>query len=100
MGSSSNEYGDRNENSINAIGLDHKKKNNFAHASHFFVHFFAIIKRLRQQKTSNFHTPALWSGWPQQKNFLFLFLNLDVQSFWIQPQKILPTFDIKLNETE
>ena len=71
MGSLSNDNSDGNENSINAIGLD-LQKNNFAHASCFFVHFFAIIKWL-QHKTSYFHTPALWSGWPQQKIFFFFF---------------------------
>ena len=43
MGSLRNDNSDGNENSINAIGLD-LKNNNFAHASCFFVHFFAIIK--------------------------------------------------------
>ena len=71
MGSLSNDNSDRNENSIKAIGLDHQK-NNFAHALRFFVHFFVIIKRLRH-KISYFHTPALWSGWPQQRIFFFFF---------------------------
>ena len=81
-----------NENSINAIGLDFQK-NNFAHASCFFVHFFAIIKWL-QHKTSYFHTTFMEWVTTTEK-FLFLFLNLDVQSVWIQPHKILLTFDIK-----
>ena len=33
-----------NENGKEAMGLD--KHNNFAHASRFFVHFFAVVERL------------------------------------------------------
>ena len=29
-------------------------------------------------ETSSFHAPTLWSRWTQQKNFLFLILNLDM----------------------
>ena len=38
--------GDDNGNTTKAIGLI-KKNNNFARASRFFVHFFAITARLR-----------------------------------------------------
>ena len=39
------QYGDGNENIKRVKGLD-QLNNNFACASHFFVHFFAVIKRL------------------------------------------------------
>ena len=60
LGSLSNDDGDgdgnSNENGRNAIGLDWQK-NNFARASRFFVHFFAVVERL-QLETSYFH--VLW----------------------------------------
>ena len=34
--------------------------NNFARASRYFVHFFAVVARLRHE-TSQFHEPALRS---------------------------------------
>ena len=40
--------GDGNENGKKAIGL-YQKNNNFAHASHFFVYFLAIIASLRDE---------------------------------------------------
>ena len=40
--------GDDNENGKKAIGL-YQKNNNFAHASHFFVYFLAIIASLRDE---------------------------------------------------
>ena len=43
-----NDNGDVNENSKKAIGLD-RQNNNFARASRFFVHFFAVTARLRRQ---------------------------------------------------
>jgi len=39
--------GDSNENSKKAAGLDWQNKN-FARASCFFVHFFAVTARLRE----------------------------------------------------
>jgi len=42
--------GDGKENGKKAIGLD-QQSNNFARASRFFVHFFAVVARLRR-KTS------------------------------------------------
>ena len=42
---------------------------NFACASHFFVHFFAITARLRCE-TALFH--VLWKVKTQDNNFLFL----------------------------
>ena len=39
---------DGNENRKKAIGLDWQN-NNFARASHFFVHFLAIVARLRRE---------------------------------------------------
>ena len=40
--------GDGNENGKKAIALD-KEDNNFARASHFFAHFFAVVSRLRRE---------------------------------------------------
>ena len=40
--------GDGDENGQKAIGLD-KQNNNFARASRFFVHFFAVVARLRRE---------------------------------------------------
>ena len=48
LGSLSNDDGDVNENGKKAIGLD-KQNNNFARASRFFVHFFAVSERLRRE---------------------------------------------------
>ena len=44
----SNDDVDGNENSKKAIGLDWQN-NNFARASRFFVHFFAVSARLRRE---------------------------------------------------
>ena len=45
--------GDGNENGKKAIGLDWQN-NNFARASHFFSHFFAVAARL-QRASAEFH---------------------------------------------
>ena len=45
--------GDGDENGQKAIGLD-KQNNNFARATHFFVHFFAVSTRL-QHESANIH---------------------------------------------
>ena len=57
LGSLSNDYGVGNENGKKAIGLD-KGNNNFARATRFLVHFFAVVARLLQRKTKWFH--VLW----------------------------------------
>ena len=44
----SNDDGDVKENGNNAIGLDWQN-NNFARASRFFVHFFAVVARLQRE---------------------------------------------------
>ena len=44
----SKDDGDGNENGKKAIGLDWQN-NNFARASRFFVHFFAVVARLRRE---------------------------------------------------
>ena len=62
-------------NSKKAIGLNWQE-NNFASASRFFVHFSAVVARLRHET----------------------FLNLDTV-LSDSTQNISPTFD-KLNETE
>ena len=43
-----NEDGDSNENGKKEIGLD-KENNNFARASHFFVHFSSVVARLQRE---------------------------------------------------
>ena len=48
IGSLSNDDDDGNENGKKAISLD-KQNNNFARASRFFVHFFAVVARLRRE---------------------------------------------------
>ena len=58
--------GDGNENGKKAIGLD-KQNNNFARASRFFVHFLAVIARLRR--------PLYGVGNHSTQNFFFLFVN-------------------------
>ena len=47
-GSLSNDDGHVNENGNNAIVLDWQN-NNFARASRFFVHFFAVVARLEHE---------------------------------------------------
>ena len=47
LGSLSNDDGDVYENGKKAIGSDWQ--NNFAFASHLFVHFFAVAARLRRE---------------------------------------------------
>ena len=51
------------------------QNNKFARASRHFVHFLAVVARLRHE-TSYFHTLALWSRWAQHKSCLFPLLNL------------------------
>ena len=51
MGSLSNDDGDGNEYGKKAIGLLWQN-NNFARASRFFVHFLAVVARLRHETVS------------------------------------------------
>ena len=53
IASLSNDDGNVNEVSIKAIRLDGQNKN-FARASHFFVHFFAVTAQLRCENAYNF----------------------------------------------
>ena len=48
LGSLSIDDGDGNENGKKAIGLD-RQNNNIARASRVFVHFFAVVARLRRE---------------------------------------------------
>ena len=50
IGSLSNDDGDCNKNGKKAIGLDWQN-NNFAHASCFLVHFFAVAAQLQRETT-------------------------------------------------
>ena len=69
IGSLSNDDGNGTKNGNKLICLDWQN-NNFAHASRFFVHFFAIIAQLQHEKVFS-------RTGTQNNNFLFLFLNLD-----------------------
>ena len=51
----------------------------------FFVHFFAVVARLRRE-TSYFQ--VLWRTWTQDNNFHFLFLNFDTILWNSTPEKI------------
>ena len=73
--------------------------NNFARASRYFVHFFAVVAPLRHE-TSYFHKPALWSGWTQHKNCPFHFLNLDNVRYGPKENFTKICNFLKLNETE
>ena len=48
LGSLSNDDGDVKENAKKAIG-SHWQNDNFARASHLFVHFFAVAARQRRE---------------------------------------------------
>ena len=63
--------GDGDENGKKAIGLDWQN-NNFARASRFFVHFFAVASRLTRKGA---YFQVLSKTWTQDNDFLFLFLN-------------------------
>ena len=56
----------------------------------FFVHFFAVVARLRT--TWKWLISRLWRTSTQENDFLFLSLNW-IQSFRIQLRKISPTID-------
>ena len=74
IGSLSNADEDNgNENGKKEIGLDWQN-NNFTRASRFFVHFWAVVARLRRESAS-FHV-FLRTG-TQDDNFLFLFFNFE-----------------------
>ena len=73
VGRLSNYDGYNNENGKKAVGLDWQN-NNFARASHLFVHFFAFTPRL-QRKMPNF--TFFCRAWTQDNDLLFLFLNFD-----------------------
>ena len=82
----SNDDGDGNENVK-------KQNNNFINYHAVFVRFFAVIAWLRRE-TASFH--VLWRTWTQDIDF---FSWTSIQTFRIQLQKNLPTFD-ELNEVE
>ena len=60
-----------------------KQNNNFACASRFFVHFFAVTPWLRHAKRPNF----MFTGGREQTTTFFFFSYTLTQSFRIQPQK-------------
>ena len=51
IGSLSNNDGDGNEDGKKAVGLD-QQNDNFARASRFFAHFFAVAARLQRESAS------------------------------------------------
>ena len=93
LGSLSNDDADGNENGQKAIGLISKTTMHVHHA--FFVHFCAVVARL-QRESAWIH--VLSRTGTQDNNFLFFSRTL-IQSFRIQLQKHLPTFD-EVNEME
>ena len=74
LGSFSNDddEGDSNDSAKKRNGFV-KQNNNFARASRFFVHFFAVTARLRRENAW-FH--SLWRTQTSDDQFFFLFLNL------------------------
>ena len=70
---SSNDDGDVNGNGKKAIDLVWQN-NNFARASHYFVHFFAVTA---WQRRKNAKFDVLWKTWTHDNDFRFLFLNFD-----------------------
>ena len=105
LGSLSNDDGDDNENGKKAMGLDKREwarslslgldwqNNNFACISRFFLHFFAVAALL-QRESASLH--VLSRTWTKTTTFFFFSLT-SIQSFRIQLQKNLPTFN-ELNE--
>ena len=57
----------------------------------FLVHFLVVVGRLRHK------APALWSTWPQHKNVLFLFLNLDTALSDTIPDNFANIWQVKWN---
>ena len=94
LGSLSNDDADGNENGKKAKGLISKTTTLHVHHA-FFVHFFAVVARL-QRESAWIH--VLSRTGTQDNNFLFFSWTL-IQSFRIQLQKHLPTFD-EVNEME
>ena len=84
--------GDGNENVINATGF--KQNKNFARASHFFVHFFAVFARLPRENAVSYFIEDVNK---QRRNFLS-FLTW-IRLLGIQLQESSRTFD-KVNEME
>ena len=93
IGSLSNDDADSNENGKKVIGLISKTRTLHVHHD-FFVHFFAVVSRL-QRESAWIH--VLSRTGTQDNNFLFFSWTLN--SFRIQLQKHLPTFD-EVNEME
>ena len=87
-GSLSNDDADGNKNGKKAIGLNSKTTTLLVHHV-FLVHFFAVVARLQRQSA---WIHVLWRTGRQDNNFLFFSRTL-IQSFRIQLQKHLPTFD-------
>ena len=77
-----------------ARGLDWHN-NNFARASRFFVHFLAVVARLRHE-SNKFH--VLSRTGKQDNNFLFLSLNFDTVLENLTPKKLANIWRIKRDE--
>ena len=69
---------------LSYFGSSVKTTNNFARASRFFVHFFALTRRLRRE-LPKFHVSSTTGTY--EDKFLFLFPNLNLL------QESVPTLD-------
>ena len=70
---------------LSYLGSSVKTTNNFARASRFFVHFFAVTRRLRRELPNfTFHRQREHTS---DDKFLFLFANLNLL------QESVPTLD-------
>ena len=84
IGSLSNDNGDGSENGKKAVGLD-RQNNNFARASRFLVHFFAVTTRLYHVKVPNF---TFCGGREHSRETFLFFSSISIQSFIINSRKI------------
>ena len=103
MGSLSNKNGDGNKDSKKATGLC-QQNNNFARASHFFVHFLAVVASLQHETSLNVTHPLYGVG-EHSTEIFFLFLNSDtVLSDSINPRQFCQDFtnemSMKLNKID
>ena len=80
----SNDNGDGSENGKKAVGLD-RQNNNFARASRFLVHFFAVTTRLYHVKVPNF---TFCGGREHSRETFLFFSSISIQSFIINSRKI------------
>ena len=100
LGSFSNDDGDSNQNVKQSKGLDWQN-NNFARASLFFVHFFAVTARLRREKSlisffmenvnkgrRTFLSLSKLKSGLQENNFKEILLHLTFSANWNKRDKV------------